>query len=273
MTNWIPVTEGETPHLGWAKETQDYSFAAEDTLAPLVTEELTDALRDQLIAFAYDDQAQEYRLMALQSLQNGINVYVGPEGKWLGRHKPRIYANHPFALVALNAKQAHVYINQAAKEVHQPPQDEDSCLFDDQGQLTAEFQEKFNQLQAYHRQTQVTQAQVNLLAQYQLIQAWPLELNTGPDGTPEQVEGLYRIDQDALNKLDEAASADLVRSGALQIAYAQILSYSRLIDLSRLYAYQRQVREAEQMRQEAVKVMEQQEQELQSSEDDDLFKF
>lgn len=272
MSKWIPVTQGKTPNLGWSTQS-NFSFTAEDTLAPLVTDELADALKDLLIIFARDDESGDYRLMALQSLQNGINVYVGTEGQWLGRHTPRIYSNHPFALVALNAKEANIYINQGAQDVHLEPEPEDVRLFEENGEFTSDFIQKFEQLQAYHRQQLVTQAQVNQLASYSLIEPWPLELNTGPDNSPEPIQGLYRINEEMLATLDAEASAELVRSGAMKIVYAQIMSTSRLIDLSRLYAYQRQLREAEYMRQQAVQVMNEQSTSLENSDDDDLFKF
>ena len=62
---------------------------------------------------------------------------------------------------------------------------------------------------------------------------WPVTFKT-PNGTEVKLEGLWRADEAALNALDDATFLKLRKVGALPIAYAQILSMSRLAVLSRL---------------------------------------
>jgi hypothetical protein len=78
----------------------------------------------------------------------------------------------------------------------------------------------------------VTQAAVDVLVAANLVQPWPLSIKQGEQNVP--VTGLYRIDEAALNTLENEAFLTLRRSGALPVAYAQLLSMNQLVVLQQL---------------------------------------
>ncbi|MEA3642828.1 MAG: SapC family protein [Lamprobacter sp.] len=68
-----------------------------------------------------------------------------------------------------------------------------------------------------------------------LIVPWPLKMQRA-DGQPTAVEGLWHIDEAALKRLPAATLAELCASGALGLAYAQLLSHARLDNLQKTAA-------------------------------------
>ena len=53
------------------------------------------------------------------------------------------------------------------------------------------------------------------------------------------MEGLFRIDEEKLNRLEAVELGELRQCGALPLAYAQLLSMSQTDHLSRRLEYQR----------------------------------
>ncbi|MEA1053628.1 SapC family protein [Lamprobacter modestohalophilus] len=95
MANLQPITLSRHRDQRWARYT-DYRFAAADTLAPLVVQELPKALMSLPIGFI--EQPDGYGLVAVQSLQPGQNLFVSVDGRWLGGYVPALYRGYPFAL-------------------------------------------------------------------------------------------------------------------------------------------------------------------------------
>jgi hypothetical protein len=72
------------------------------------------------------------------------------------------------------------------------------------------------------------------LQKHQLIQHWPIKLQT--TAGEQAVEGLFRIDETALNQLPAEALLELRNTGALLCAYCQLLSMQHLQTFGQLAA-------------------------------------
>ena len=83
-----------------------------------------------------------------------------------------------------------------------------------------------------------TQRICAVLQEHQLIQPWPIRLNqdSGSAGGSQgrNIEGLFRIDEAALNKLDAAALYAVQQAGGLPLIYCQLLSMQHLPSLGQL---------------------------------------
>ncbi len=77
---------------------------------------------------------------------------------------------------------------------------------------------------------------------HQLIQPWPIKLQT--TAGEQAVEGLFRIDEAALNQLPAEALIELRNTGALLCAYCQLLSMQHLQTLGQLAAARAQAQAA-----------------------------
>ena len=70
------------------KNVTDYAFGAADTVIPLVGAELSKTISTMPTGFI--KQEAGYELVAINSLQPGMNLYVAPDGKWLGTYIPSV---------------------------------------------------------------------------------------------------------------------------------------------------------------------------------------
>ena len=96
----------------------------------------------------------------------------------------------------------------------------------------------------------VTERAVNALADADLIAPWEINLKQGEEVVP--VDGLFRVDEATLNKLDDEDFLTLRKAGAVAIAYAQLFSISQLAVLERLGVLQGQILEQQVAQTEAA---------------------
>jgi hypothetical protein len=71
------------------------------------------------------------------------------------------------------------------------------------------------------------------------ITPWPLTVSI--DNQPQTIGGLYRIDEEKLNSIDDESFLKLRKSGALSLAYMQLFSMGRIGVLEQLDRVQQQL--------------------------------
>lgn len=229
MAQWTPVQKSLHQNTYWKAHTS-YSFAQQDTTAPLLIAEIAHALPFYPMAFI--KVGEQFQFVTLHSLQPALNLFVNPQGKWRVPYVPSVYRGYPFAMLK-NEQGEQIFCFDKA-----------SGLFNETGEgtpLFAEAQqlsEKTNALLGFFQQCeqnkQLTQNAVNCLAEHQLIVPWPIHSKT-EEGETQAIEGVYRVDETALLKLPAEALQQLQQHQALTLAYGQLYSQARLQGLGQLY--------------------------------------
>ena len=189
------------------------------------------------MAFVRPDNTDTgFELVALQSLEGGVNVYVHTNGRWIGGYRPAWYRAHPFRLIRdeQNDRDA-VCVDEASPAFQKEASEQALRLFDDDGEPTQRTHDTISFLDKLQQATRVTHAQIAQLEKAGVIVPWPLTTRKPDSEEGRQVKGLYHIDEAALRALDPEVLAQLARSGALSMAYTQLLSEHRLKGLTRLY--------------------------------------
>jgi hypothetical protein len=235
MAQWQAVSKTRHRNAGWLSYT-DHRFAAEDVTCPLLVAELPHAVACFPIAFTL--AGESYQLVALQSLQPGVNLYVNSQGQWLAPYVPAWYRSHPLRLLQ-SQEGEHVLCVDEDSPLFRAKMEGEQRFFNDQGEVTPALQQVIDFLQQCRNNQTVTQTLVNALADAGLIQPWALELDTGKE-QPTPVAGIFHINEAALQNLPGERLAPLAQSGALAIAYAQLLSAPRLADFSKRYQHRAQ---------------------------------
>ena len=236
MTEFAAITTERHIQKVWKRVT-DYVFAAGDTVIPLVGVELSKAALAMPTGFI--EQEGGYQLVAITSLQPGTNLYVAPDGKWLGAYIPAALRGYPFKLVQQESSDKSILcINEASGLVMDNTED-GNAFFDDQNEPTQGIKDILNFLTEIEANRAVTQGAVNALADAGLITPWALNLKQGEKVVP--VEGLFHVDEAALNKLDDEDFSTVRKAGGLPVAYAQLLSMNHLAVLERLGEIQGQI--------------------------------
>ncbi len=236
MTQLAAVTPELHASKVWKRRT-DYAFAAAQCVVPLAGAELSMALPMMPVGFTRD--AEAYQLVAIMSLQPGVNLFVAPGGQWLGTYIPAALRAHPFCMARPQDGSASILCvdEDSGLVVDAAPGAE--AFFDDQRQPSPALKEVLDFLSLTDRSRVVTQQAVNALANANVITAWSLNLKHGDQTVP--VHGLYRIDEAALRTLAAAEFLALREVGALPLAYAQLLSMAQLTCLERLTERRRQL--------------------------------
>lgn len=209
------------------KRFEDYAHARPDMVVPLAAQELPRALLDMPLAFMSQDG--HVVPAALLGLAPGRNLFVAPDGRWLGAYVPAFYRSYPFRLASTGEGQQILAIDADSGLICDAPGE---AFFDGEGQPAPAIQEILgflNQIQASRAAAART---CQLLADHGLIRPWPISV---PDGEGHrQLDGLYCIDEAALNALPDEAFLTLRRAGALSLAYCQLLSMQNLQKLGQL---------------------------------------
>lgn len=210
------------------KGNNSYSFASSEALAPLVQQEMAKACTQLPIAFV--QIGESYAPMAIQGFEPGKNLRVAPNGKWLGNYIPAIYRTYPFALLPDQNGKLALCFDEDSQLVNKA---DGEALFDAEGQPTQTTKNILSFLNHVEQNRKLTQLLCQSLADHNLLQAWPIKVQT-EDGKEKTIQGLLRIDEEALNQLGSSALQALQRSGALAIAYMQLLSMQHLIGVANL---------------------------------------
>jgi hypothetical protein len=228
MPNLQPITRERHANQRF-KRNPHYAFAASDAFVALVVQELPQAVVHVPVAFLAN--AGSFIPAALQSLKPGKNLCVANNGQWVGGYVPAAYKSYPFVLANTpEGKQVLCF-------------DEDSGLlsategepfFAEGNQPSKMVGEVFTFLKQQAANRQSTERACAALQKHQLIQPWPIKLQT--TAGEQAVEGLFRIDEAALNQLPAEALIELRNTGALLCAYCQLLSMQHLQTLGQLAA-------------------------------------
>lgn len=230
MTNTYEALSNQRhAQLRWQGVT-DYHFAAEQVLLPLVAAELPRALGQLPLVFTRE--AGGPRLMALLGTRPGHNLLVAADGQWQADYVPAYLRAHPFALMDQGGGQYTVGIASDSPYVSTDP-NHGEPLFKEDGQPTEKVLEVVGFLKQLAQNRATTDTAAQALDDAGLLEPWPLAL---PDqhGEKQNIDGLYRVSDAGIKALDDATLRQLTDSGALILAYAQLLGQHRIGELIRL---------------------------------------
>lgn len=265
MPEYIPLSKSQHSHSGLLAA--DHSYALQQAVVPLTMEELPHILPTMAAGFVFSEQTKEFNLVALQSLQADVNVYVHTNGRWIGGYRPAWYRAYPFKLLTdTQTKRQVLCVDKTSPAFEQQASEQAVKLFDEQGEPSQHMKNTLVFLEKLQQGTQITQALVNQLSNAGVIAPWPLKTKKPDSDETHEINGLYHINETALKELNPETLAKLARSGALSLAYSQLLSEHRLQGLSRLY-------ELRDLANQQTKQTEEIDLDKVFGEEEDLFKF
>lgn len=232
MVNIVPVDRERHAGKGWRRP-PNYNFAAKDAVVALVASEFLQAALALPIGFV--EQSGFFVPVMLTSPVPNRNVTVGPTGQWFVGYVPAVLRAYPFSLRSSGEKETLCI-------------DEDSGLVVDADNTTEKFFQADGSwsltiasivelLRHVDQSRRVTNRAIVALSDAGLIKNWPLIVPVGDQQIP--VNGLYCIDEAALDALDDAGLIEVRR--ALPMAYVQIFSMGQVGVLSRLASIQHQM--------------------------------
>lgn len=272
MPRYIPLQRQLHKQSGW-QPVKNFSFTQDMAVAPLLVEELSHVLPHMAIAFSKTEHIESgYELVAIQSLQPGINLFVNTDGRWLGSYIPAAFRGYPYALLREEGTDnLHLCIDADSELFHEEIAEGDLRVLTDEGEPAEEVAKVLNFLQQCHQNRLLTHKLVQQLVDNELIQPWRIDLKQPKENGEAEVvavEGLFEINKEALDALPADKLQELHQSGALSMAYCQMWSKPRLSNLTPLY----QVR-SNALKQQQAKAAEPDLDQLFGEAEEDIFKF
>lgn len=226
MASFVPISRDRHADKRWIS-TGRYDFAKEMTVAPISGEELSLASREMVCAFIKAED--RFTLVVVLGLKPDTNLFVAPDGRWIGNYVPALFRAYPFRFAKVQGQ------NNLALVI-----DEDAGLssdgepfFGEDGKPTPRLSQFVEFLTRIEQGRQKTDEVVNALADAGAIEEWPLTVQ-GDGGKEQKIAGLYRISERTLNQLDDETFLKLRRLQVLPIAYMQLLSMRNIDTLGKL---------------------------------------
>ena len=227
MPNYQAITKNHYGNKRWLRYTS-YAHAEREAVMPLSVPELPKAVMSLPICFIR--QGDAFYLAAMMNIQPGKNLLVAPNGQWVGPYVPAACRSYPFILGKTEDGKPVLCIDEDAGLVTDGPDGE--AFFDENGEPAKAVLDVMGFLTQLEQGRQAAAAGCALLAKHALIQPWPITLKTDKGETT--VDGLFRIDETALNQLSAEALLEVRNAGGLSIAYCQLLSMQHLSMLGKL---------------------------------------
>lgn len=227
MPNYIPVNNEAHATKRWRRY-ESYTFAASESILPLVAAELPRVVAAFPIAFIQRNSA--FFPVALLGLEQGRNLFVAANGQWVGAYVPSALRGHPFRLAHTEDNKLVLCVDQDSGLITDGPEGEP--FFDESGNPSASVAQIMDFLQQVEGNRQATARMCTVLAERGLIKSWSITLKT-PEGD-KSLEGLFQVDEQAMNQLPGEAFLELRQAGVLPMAYCQLLSMQHLASLGKL---------------------------------------
>lgn len=208
-------------------ESNDYSYAKGELMAPIVFSEMADIAREYPIIFPTNNSQLPYALMGLEPNQN---AYVRDDGQWMGTYIPAHIRRYPFALSPMPASEGQkqgdvrfaIMVDLEAPHLKNP---NGHPVFTAQGQLTPHMQERVKLLEGMQKALDTTKHLVKTLEDSGLLVERVIKIQRRGQ-EPYQMKGLRVIDEKQLNQMEGDAFLALRDKGVLPLIYSHLLSWA-----------------------------------------------
>ena len=224
----VAFSKEQHGQLSFPAQPPDFDFAARTNIIPLLVNETSQAVRYYPLVFVPGTNKDEpLVLAAMVGVGDGLNRFVGSDKQWRANtYIPAYVRQYPFVAVNTpDGKDTVLAIDTSAKWIRvKGPM----AFYGVDGKPT----ERLEQTLAFSREFQLYAKRTSAMVQA-LQEAGVLEegtLNLPPQGITKarQISGFVIVSETKLNALSDEAVLKLHKSGAMGLAYAQLLSLSNL---------------------------------------------
>lgn len=229
MANIRPISAENCAGLYW-KRPANYLFAGQDLICPITVNEAPKALVDMPIGLLKSDN--QFKMVVLLGLHQSSNLYVHSTGRWLGRYIPTFLRSYPFYLLPRedDPELLMFCFNEDSGLLSENA--DDLPFFDKDRELDPMLKRILDLLQAAEQDLFHTANALNMLEKHNLLVPWEVEFEM--DDKIGRLDGLYQVSEAILNEQEGPILEELRKSGALQLAYCQLISQQNIVLLRNL---------------------------------------
>lgn len=240
MSGNIELIRYETHGNKAWKRFEDYRFALGTTVVPISAQEVSKAALSMPLAFT--QASGSISLVAVCGLLPDQNLFIAPDGRWAGSYVPAVFRGYPFKLARSDADTFSLCIDTSsgllvAREQGEP-------LFNEDGKPSEVVSKVMEFLFQVSKGLEAVRKAATALWEAGALEPWPITIRDGD--REKSVTGLLRVNEQALSGLDDQAFLALRKVGALQLAYAQLLSSGNIGHLPKLSQLRGEVQKLQQ---------------------------
>lgn len=222
FANAVPLRFAEHYNLK-VLETNDYSYARGEVLAPIVFDEMADIAREYPIVFPDNGSGLPAALLGLEADQN---AYLADDGHWQATYIPSHIRRYPFAFTeAPGDTEANRFTIVFEANAPHFRDTNGHPVFTADGQLSEHMKRRVALLEEIQKKLPLTQRLVSDIDAAGLLVERVMCIRK-PHGEEHRVKGLRIVDEKKLNAMPHEQFATLRDKGALPLVYAHLLSWA-----------------------------------------------
>ena len=226
MPNIQAISKERHGNRRWLRPT-NFSFAAALPVVNISANEMRKACTQLPLAFI--EHGGVWSMAAVVGVPPA-NLCVLPDGRWIGPYVPAALRAYPFSIhKAKDAGQLVLCIDEDAGLAPEGDAKAET-FFDDEGKITDTIRQVMEFLTQWHAGRIALERAAAELATHKAMVPWQFKLKH--DDKERTVSGLHCIDEKVLMGLPGDVLKTLMDSGALAVAYAQMISMQHLPKLS-----------------------------------------
>ncbi|WP_299073187.1 SapC family protein [uncultured Paraglaciecola sp.] len=210
---------------------RNYSHVSHQNMTALLASEFLQASTNFPIVFVKQPDTGKFKSVALLGLDSEENV-VFANNKIHSNYIPINIRRYPFAAGAKNAKEDEMIlcIDENSRLLNEK---EGVEIFDENGKPSAATNQVTTMLTDILAKDAATDIFIEFLVENDLLQAAEVKLTLGEEGE-RKLNGLYKVDEEALNELDDDEVLTLYKRKYFPAIYAHLASLSQFQRLLQL---------------------------------------
>jgi len=226
MSSWVPISRTEHAKHTWRTK-KGYEFAAGQQIVSVLLAEAPKILPHYVSGFVQADDGS-FDWVVLVGVGGERNLYVTPDSHWFCSYIPANLRAYPFALMKDEEGKAVLCL----EESYLTTDSDQNRLFQEDGELDPSVAQAVEFIGQCEKNRQITRLACESLKEAGLIKPWPITISRGDDVEPLNIEGMHCVDEEKLNNISGESLVSIRNTGALLLAYSQILSTAQMDQLT-----------------------------------------
>jgi hypothetical protein len=213
-------------------DSSDFTQFKSQHLVPVVLQELYALATEFPIVFVRNGETGDFVPVAMMGLSKGKNLYC-QKPSWPAAFTPTAFTLAPLSVKELGAGEDD-FVMAIDEESPLLSDSVGAPLFEANGDLTEYLQTRIKHVVTVTRQSLQAAALCQFMVDKNLFHTRLLTLQRSENSPRYEVEGVYSIDEDVLEKLSDADYMELRGRGLISIIYSHLTSLHQFERLLRL---------------------------------------
>jgi len=229
MAKVVPLNKDQHSNVK-LQDSRDFSRYKGSHLIPVIPQDVPRLSSEFPIVFVKDSETGQFVAVALMGLREGENLYCQDQN-WAAHVVPSSFTIAPLTVARAQEKEDAlvVCIDEDSELISEK---EGQAIFDENGEQTDYLKKRVESVVFVTEQMQNMRSICDYFAKKKLLINKQLTVQGGKDKQQVKIDGVYTIDEEALNNLPDDEFNEIRSKGLLPLVYAHLLSLGQITRLS-----------------------------------------